>query len=91
MSRLPEAYPDAPGFKAPGPSEQAATAISSTAKTLRDQVLETIAKAPAGLSADAVAERLCKSVLSVRPRVSETVLTIAFEHRVKLGQTGVAF
>jgi hypothetical protein len=64
-------YPDAPGFKVSGPSEQAATAISRTAKTLRDQVLETIANAPTGLSADAVAERLGKSVLSVRPRVSE--------------------
>jgi hypothetical protein len=72
MSRLPEVYPDSPGFKASGPSEQAATAISSsTAKTLRDQVLKTIANAPAGLSADAVADRLGRSVLSVRPRVSE--------------------
>jgi hypothetical protein len=71
MSRPPETYPDAPGFKTPGPSEQAAKAISSTAKTLRDQVLKTIVDAPAGLSADAVADRLGKSVLSVRPRVSE--------------------
>jgi hypothetical protein len=71
MSRLPEAYPDSPGFTAPGPSEQAATAISGTAKTLRDKVLKTISEAPAGLSADAVAVRLGKSVLSVRPRVSE--------------------
>ena len=71
MSRLPETYPDVPGFKAPGPSEQAATAIRNAAKTLREQVLKTISEAPAGLSADAVAERLGKSVLAVRPRVSE--------------------
>jgi hypothetical protein len=64
-------YPDAPGFKVPGPSEQAATAIASTAKTLRDQVLDTIAAAPTGLTADEVAEKLHKSVLSVRPRVAE--------------------
>jgi hypothetical protein len=63
MNRPPKEYPDAPGFKASGPSEQAATAISSTAKTLRDQVLKTIAEAPAGLSADAVADRLGRSVL----------------------------
>jgi transposase len=71
MSPLPDQYPDQPGFKAPGPSEQAAQAICSTAKKLRDQVLKIIAEAPAGLSADAVADRLGKSVLSVRPRVSE--------------------
>jgi hypothetical protein len=71
MSRLPERYPTTPGFKAAGPSEQAATAISNTVKTLREQVLKTISEAPTGLSADAVAERLGKSVLSVRPRVSE--------------------
>ena len=72
MSRMSELiYPDAPGFKVAGPSEQAAEAISNSAKTLRDQVLKTIADAPAGLSADAVADRLGKSVLSVRPRVSE--------------------
>jgi hypothetical protein len=71
MSRLPDQYPDQPGFKASGPSEQAATAISRSARTLRDQVLKTIADAPAGLSADAVADRLGRSVLSVRPRVSE--------------------
>jgi hypothetical protein len=64
-------YPDAPGFKASGPSEQAATAINGTAKTLREQVLKIIAASPAGLSADAVADRLGKSILSVRPRVSE--------------------
>jgi hypothetical protein len=64
-------YPNSPGFKSAGPSEQAATAISSTAKTLRDQVLKTIAEAPAGLSADAVADQPGRSVLAIRPRVSE--------------------
>ena len=64
-------YPNYPGFKVPGPSQDAATAISSTAGTLRDKVLKTIADAPDGLSADEVADRLNKSVLSVRPRVSE--------------------
>jgi hypothetical protein len=71
MSRLPESYPDAPGFKASGPSEQVATAISSTAKTLRDQVREVIAMSPSGVTADDVAFKLNRSILSVRPRVSE--------------------
>ena len=71
MSRLPEQYPDHAGFKVSGPSEQAAVAINRTAKTLRDQVLRTFQQAPRGLTADAVADRLGKSILSVRPRVSE--------------------
>ncbi len=71
MSRLPEQYPVQPGFKVSGPSEQAATAISGKAKTLRDQVLRTIAAAPQGLTADEVASKLNRSILSVRPRVSE--------------------
>jgi len=64
-------YPDQPGFKAHGPSEQAAAAIAGIAKTLRDQVRNTIAAAPQGLTADEVATKLNKSVLSVRPRVAE--------------------
>lgn len=73
MSRPPEnlTYPDAPGFKVSGPSEQAATSIAGVARTLRDRVLWTIAAAPHGLTADEVAARLHKSILSVRPRVSE--------------------
>jgi predicted ArsR family transcriptional regulator len=71
MGRLPEAYPDQPGFKAPGPSEQAASAVAGTAKTLRDQVFQAIAATSKGLTADEVAAKLGKSVLSVRPRVAE--------------------
>jgi hypothetical protein len=64
-------YPDRPGFKVSGPSEQAAAAVAGMAKTLRDQVLRTIASAPRDLTADEVAAKLNRSVLSVRPRVSE--------------------
>jgi hypothetical protein len=64
-------YPDAPGFKVRGPSEQAALAIADTAKTLRDQVRDVIAAAPRGLTADEVAEKLNRSILSVRPPVAE--------------------
>jgi hypothetical protein len=65
----PLEYPDAPGFRVSGPSEKAAIAIGGVAKTLRSQVLRTIAAAPQGLTADEVADN--RSVLSVRPRVSE--------------------
>jgi hypothetical protein len=58
MSRVGETltYPDAPGFKVSGPSEQAAEAISGTANKMRAAVLRQFA---------------ILSVLSVRPRVSE--------------------
>jgi hypothetical protein len=64
-------YPDAPGFRVSGPSEQAAKAIAPIAKTLRDLVRQTIAASPGGLTADEVAVALNRSVLSIRPRVSE--------------------
>jgi hypothetical protein len=64
-------YPDSPGFKSAGTSQEAAQAIAGHAKTLRARVLDAIASEPAGLSADAVADRLGASILSVRPRVSE--------------------
>lgn len=72
MSRMSElAYPASPGFKVSGPSEAAAAAIAPIAGTLRDQVLMVIARSHHGLTADEVAARLNKSILSVRPRVSE--------------------
>ena len=64
-------YPDVPGFKVAGPSQEAAQAVAAVAKTLRDQVRTTIASAPQGLTADEVAGKLNRSILSVRPRVSE--------------------
>jgi hypothetical protein len=71
MSETSDAYPSAPGFKAAGPSEEAAKAIASVAATLRNQVRDAIANAPGGLTADEVAHKLNRSILSVRPRVSE--------------------
>jgi hypothetical protein len=68
---MSDTYPDAPGFKAPGPSEDAATAIAPIAGNLRDQVREVIANSPSGITADGVARELGRSILSVRPRVSE--------------------
>jgi predicted ArsR family transcriptional regulator len=70
MSRMSElVYPDTPGFKAPGPSQDAAKAISGTAARMRAAVLAKIAQRPA--TADEIAHELGLSVLSVRPRVSE--------------------
>jgi hypothetical protein len=72
MSRMSELiYPDAPGFKVAGPSEQAAEAVSGTASKMRAAVLAQFARYPGGATADEVAKDLDLSVLSVRPRVSE--------------------
>lgn len=64
-------YPDAPGFKVSGPSEQAAEAMSGTANKMRAAVLAQIAQYQHGATADEIAKDLNLSVLSVRPRVSE--------------------
>jgi len=72
MSRMSELiYPDAPGFKVSGPSEQAAEAMSGTANKMRAAVLAQIAQYQHGATADEIAKDLNLSVLSVRPRVSE--------------------
>lgn len=67
MSKWPNEYPDAPGFKSIGPSEQAAEQVASTAKVLQ-RFIEVY---PQGLTADEVAADLDLSILTVRPRVSE--------------------
>jgi hypothetical protein len=65
MSRLSELiYPDAPGFKVSGPSEEAAKAMSGIANKVTAAVLAQFAQRPGGATADEI-------VLSVRPRVSE--------------------
>lgn len=72
MSRLPEHYPQTPGFKASGPSEQAAERVSGVAAAMRARVLQVFKNHyPQGLTADEVAGHLHLSVLSIRPRVSE--------------------
>ncbi|MGO3931788.1 HTH domain-containing protein [Rhodopseudomonas pseudopalustris] len=64
-------YPDSPGFKAHGPSEDAAAKMAPRAPRIRNTVLDEIAKHPAGVTADEIAAALGLSVLTVRPRVSE--------------------
>jgi hypothetical protein len=66
------AYPDSPGWKAEGPSHDAAKAVTSHAKTLRDRVHGFLQEQhPSAYSADQIAARLGETILSVRPRVSE--------------------
>ena len=81
MSRMKEmldlfegrpAYPNAPGFKDPTTSLDAARAIEPIAGSLRAAILAAYREErPRGLTADEVACRLGRSILSVRPRVTE--------------------
>lgn len=64
-------YPDVPGFKRRGTSSDAAKSIHSEAPKLREDCLDAIRSKPR--TADEVADALGKSVLAVRPRLSELV------------------
>lgn len=64
-------YPQSPGYKVTGPSQDAAIAMVSVAGTLRDRVLAAIEQAGAGMTTDECADRLGETVLSIRPRFSE--------------------
>jgi hypothetical protein len=65
-------YPDRPGWKKPGTSQDAAQAITSCAKTMRDRVLAFLTERyPSSFTADQIAVGLGASILTVRPRVSE--------------------
>ena len=72
MTADADIYPDSPGFKAHGPSEEAADKIAGRAAVLRQQILAHFQDCyPEGRTADEVATEMNLSVLSVRPRVSE--------------------
>ena len=64
-------YPLNPGFKnkSDGPSQQAAIEIAGDAKSMRAHCLALLQSAQ--LTADEVASTLGRSVLSIRPRISE--------------------
>lgn len=64
-------YPDRPGWKRQETSALAAEAVADKAPILRARVLREIAAAPAGLTANEVADRLGWDICSVRPRVTE--------------------
>jgi hypothetical protein len=67
----PASYPEAPGFKAAGASQDAAEAIAGSAKTLRARALAVIAQSPDGLTADEVALSLDATPFAIRPRITE--------------------
>ena len=78
MGRLSDAmleddqYPLAPGWKEPTTSRAAAKAIETEARNLRELVLAVITESGmAGRTADEVAAKLNRSVLAIRPRLSE--------------------
>lgn len=63
-------YPEHPGAKTGGTSAEAADSMSADAKLLRARVLEALA-ALGPMTADEIAAAIGRSVLAVRPRVSE--------------------
>lgn len=63
-------YPFRPGAQDRDTSEKAAVAIGKTAPILRIRALVEITHSR-GLTADEVADRMGKSILSIRPRVTE--------------------
>lgn len=65
-------YPNSPGWKAPGPSSDAAHAVARHARTLRHRVHAFLLdRYPVAYSADQIADNLSETVLSIRPRVAE--------------------
>ncbi len=65
-------YPDSPGFKVSGTSEEAAEAIKPVVHYLQGEIIKVLgAYWPGGLTPDECAELLNESILSVRPRFSE--------------------
>src|ERR1041385_6952074 len=69
---LPDRYPLAPGSKGDKTSREAARRISLRSSAVRAEALsEFRAIHPNGLTADQVAKLIGKSLLYVRPRVSE--------------------
>ena len=77
-------YPDAPGFKVGGTSEEAAQRVTRLAGKLFKPILqEFMAAGQRGLTADQAAQRIGVSVLSMRPRISE------LKHLGYLSYTGV--
>jgi predicted ArsR family transcriptional regulator len=66
-----ETYPNTPGHKASGTSEEAAASMAGSAPQLQRAVLTVLYRHPIGLTADQCAEYIGVSVLSIRPRFSE--------------------
>jgi predicted ArsR family transcriptional regulator len=81
-------YPLEPGYKAPGPSAEAADEMLGRAETLRRQCYRLLHGRP--MTADECAAALHESVLAVRPRLSElrTMRLIADSGVRRLNRSG---
>jgi hypothetical protein len=65
-------YPQSPGFRVPGPSQQAAERFAAPAKSIRARVLKAVTEAgPHGITADELMVKLGLAEIVVRPRLSE--------------------
>jgi hypothetical protein len=62
-------YPNVPGFKRQETSRDAAVAIAPEATGLQEACLRALSSCPQ--TADEVADYLSKSILAIRPRLSE--------------------
>ena len=62
-------YPETPGYKRGGTSKAAADSMNQKAPSLRQQVLDVLFHQD--LTADECAAEVGKSVLSIRPRLTE--------------------
>ena len=78
-------YPDAPGWKAAGPSQEAANAAAPRAPALREGVLACLALCP--MTPEQVAARLGVDILAVRPRFSELKLAGKIEKTEARGKS----
>lgn len=65
-------YPHAAGSKRVGPSEDAAKAVTPTIKEAHRKILFAL-RADGPATADEIAERIGKTILYTRPRMSEMV------------------
>src|SRR5262245_28724776 len=65
-------YPETPGYKAVGPSSEAAKKVTGHAATIRERVFQFLqSEHPASFTSDQIATHLGISFQSVRLRVSE--------------------
>lgn len=82
---MPSPYGGEPGWREPTTSRDAARASTDDADTLRREVYRAfVAAGRDGLTADEAAARVGRSVLSVRPRVTE----LARAERPWIARTG---
>ena len=74
--KAPPKYPEEPGYKEPTTSKDAAEKMKKRAPTLRALAIAEFKEVyPRTLTADELASRLKKTVLAIRPRVTELYKT----------------